>query len=93
VFGIGRRENDLIWTQLAFIAVDVEPPGAFKDEIHFVGACVRVPLLLLARLETVDVGEHPFSLEQIHLLHFLGRKPALRFYVSSFHTRSSCEDN
>jgi hypothetical protein len=40
---------------------------------------MRVALLFLTGLETIDIGKHPFGLEQIHLLHLVRRKPPLEF--------------
>jgi hypothetical protein len=40
---------------------------------------VRVSLLLLSGLQTIDVGEHVLGLEQIHLLHLVRGEAARRF--------------
>ena len=79
VLDIRGRYHDLIRAQIAFIIADVKPAGAFKHDVNLIGAPMRVALLFLSRLETIDVGEHPFGFEQIHLLHLVRRKPPLEF--------------
>ena len=82
---IRRREHDLIRTQVTLIVANVEPAGAFNHQVDLVRARVRVTPLLLTRLETIDLGEHPFGLEQIHLLHLLRGETAFGLYVPGFH--------
>jgi hypothetical protein len=89
VLDIRGRNHNLIRAQVALIIANVKPASAFKNEVDFIGVMVRVTLLFLARLETIDIGEHPFGLEKIHLLHLVRRKPPLEFYVSSLHRLDS----
>jgi hypothetical protein len=85
VFNISRREHDLIRTKISLVVPDVKPASAFHHKVDFVGAGVRVTLLLLAWFKTIDVCEHPFTVEQIHLLHLLRGEAALRTYVLTLH--------
>jgi hypothetical protein len=76
VFDIRRRHHNVIRSQIALIIANVKPAGALENEVNFIGAAVRVTLLFLTGLETIDIGEHPFGLEQIHLLHLVsGESP------------------
>lgn len=79
VFNMRRRKHNLIRSEVALFPANLETSCAFDYEIDFVCGGVSVPLLLLPGLETIDVGEHAFGLEQIHLLHLLWREAALRF--------------
>jgi hypothetical protein len=79
VFDIRRCEHNLIGSEITYIIADRKPAGAFKHEVNFIGSVVRVTLLFLAWLETIDIGEHAFGLEQIHLPHLVRRKLPLEF--------------
>ena len=79
VLDIRGRYYDLIRAQIAFLVADVKPAGAFNHYVNLICAPMRVTLLFLARLETIDVGEHPFGFEQIRLLHLVRRKSPLEF--------------
>jgi hypothetical protein len=75
MLNIRGREHNVIGAEIALFAADVKMRCSFEHEIDLVRAVVRVPLLFLTGLEAVDVGEHPFGFEQIHLLHLLAKEP------------------
>src|SRR5262249_5301998 len=72
--------------QLSTFPTDVEGATTFKDIINFIGTGMRVRLLLLAGLKTVEITEHALGLKQVHFLHLLLVKSFLAEDMFGFHT-------
>ena len=70
----GRRQGALPWAEDMRGRPHVKPTLPFQDEIELVLPSVHMPLLLLPRLETVDVQKEPGGLDDIVLAHFVGTK-------------------
>src|SRR5262245_10431292 len=58
-------------SQLLAVPADLKGATSFEHIVNLVGIGMRMRLLLLARLKTVQVTEHARRLDQVHLLHLL----------------------
>src|SRR5215510_14593263 len=72
--------------QLSTFPTDVESATTFEHVVNFIGAGMRVRLLLLARLKTVEITEHALGLKQVHFLHLLLVKSLLTEDMFGIHT-------
>src|SRR5439155_2268529 len=82
-----RGEGDASGAEVPGLLSDAYLSSALQDVIDLVRPFVGVSGLLLARLETVDIAEHPFSVKKVDLLHLLSSKADLGQYVfEDFHT-------
>src|SRR5262245_4165607 len=72
--------------QLSTLPTDMEGATAFENIVNLIGAGMRVRLLLLARLKTVEITEHALGLKQVHFLHLLLIKSLLTEDIFGIHT-------
>src|SRR5262245_50608499 len=72
--------------QLSTLPTDMEGATTFENIVNLIGAGMRVRLLLLARLKTVEITEHALGLKQVHFLHLLLIKSLLTEDIFGIHT-------
>src|SRR5262245_6740334 len=74
--------------QLSTFPTDVESATTFEHRVNFIGAGMRVRLLLLTGLKTVEITEHACGLKQVHFLHLLLVKSRLAEDMFGIHMSS-----
>src|SRR5215471_12381892 len=72
--------------QLSTLPTDMEGATTLENIVNFVGAGMRVRLLLLAGFKTVEITEHALGLKQVHFLHLLLVKNLLAEDMFGLHT-------
>src|ERR1700738_4664741 len=76
VRGAGGRERRLAGRERAALFTDLRLHRPLEHRVDLVATVVRVDLLRLPGLETIDVAEEPRGLEEVQLLHLLGGETA-----------------
>src|ERR1043166_2664554 len=78
--------HDIMFLQLSTCPADVEGATTFEHIVNLIGAGMRVRLLLLAGLKTVEITEHALGLKQVHFLHLLLVKSLLAEDMFGIHS-------